>query len=176
MARVPYLTPETARGQAAEVLGGVAARGLRTPILSAVAHSTGGFRNFARLGNSLIQYTALPDRLRELAILHLAAAMTNPYEWIHHEAYARAAGVTDAEFAALRAGSLAGLSETERAVLAFTDAVVERRVSGAEVAALGGRLGSTEAIVDLVLIAAWWGGMVPRVVEALDLEPTLPEV
>ena len=54
--------------------------------------------------------TGLDDRSREIAILVVAAHWRSDFEWYAHEAVGRAAGLGDAELAALREGRHAELA------------------------------------------------------------------
>lgn len=56
------------------------------------------------VGAALRVETSLSTRLRELAILTVAAERHSDYEWFVHERLARAAGFSDDELATLRAG------------------------------------------------------------------------
>ena len=165
MARVPYLTPTTADPAVAPVLAQLEARSGATPILRAVAHSRGAFRNFFRLASALLVHTRLDARLRELAILRVAAHHDPPYVWEHHLPWARDAGCTAAEIAALR--------QAVPPDGVFADETAARRLSDAAFADVQRRLGD-EATVDLVLTVAWFAGMDPMVVEALGLDLALP--
>lgn len=74
-------------------------------------------------GAALLRDLELDPRLREIAILRVAALTPGAeYEWVQHEAIARSLGVSDAEIAAARAGS--GLTGDAALVAAFTDEVV----------------------------------------------------
>ncbi|MCU1397125.1 MAG: hypothetical protein JWN62_234 [Acidimicrobiales bacterium] len=174
--RVPYLTAQTAQGQAKDVLEQLATRGIRMHIIEAMAHSQGSIRNVLRLGNSLIQYAKLSGRHRELSILWAAIELDSPYEWIQHERLARQIGVTDAELEALREHRLdaATFDESDRLVLAFTSSVIRRDVTDEQFAALEVVLG-TESVVDLIVAISWWGGALPLVISALRVEPEAGE-
>lgn len=170
MARVPYLGSDSAAGEVAELLAELERRGVHQRILMAVANSPGAVRNFARLGNSLIRYTKLDPRLRELVVLRLSVVLDAPYEWYEHEPIARDVGVGDDELRALRSPTLDGpLDERDRAVLAFATKVVARQVTDADWEAVAAHL-DTEEATDLVLAASWWGAMVPATVAALGVE------
>jgi 4-carboxymuconolactone decarboxylase len=70
--------------------------------------------------------TALDDRCREIAILVVAAHWRSGFEWYAHEAVGRAAGLGDAELAAIlecRPDALAG----REAVVARTTAALAAR-------------------------------------------------
>jgi 4-carboxymuconolactone decarboxylase len=59
------------------------------------------------LGGAIRYATSFDDRAREIAILVVAATWRSDFEQHAHEAIGRAAGLTDAELAAVRAGGAA---------------------------------------------------------------------
>ena len=62
------------------------------------------------LGASVRYDTGVDDRSREIAILVVAAHWRSDFEWYAHEAVGRAAGLGEAELAALREGRHAELA------------------------------------------------------------------
>jgi 4-carboxymuconolactone decarboxylase len=92
------------------------------------------------LGASVRYDTGLDDRCREIAILVVAAHWRSAFEFYAHEAVGRAAGLGDAELAAVREGphaeltgvregghaELAGVREGSHAELAGRESVVAR--------------------------------------------------
>ena len=75
------------------------------------------------LGSSVRYDTGLDGRCREIAILVVAAHWRSDFEWYAHEAVGRAAGLGDAELAAVRDGRHAALAGRE-AVVARTAAAL----------------------------------------------------
>ena len=77
------------------------------------------------LGAAIRYRTALTDRMRELAILLVAARWDSAFERESHEAIARALGFTDDELAAIRAMDVSGFADDEgvvgRTVVALLD-------------------------------------------------------
>ena len=65
------------------------------------------------LGASVRYDTGLDDRSREIAILVVAAHWRSDFEWYAHEAVGRAAGLGNADLAALREGRHAELAGRE---------------------------------------------------------------
>jgi 4-carboxymuconolactone decarboxylase len=63
------------------------------------------------LGAAVRYGTALSDRVRELAILVVAAHWDSAFERMAHEAVGRASGVTDEEILAVRSGALPILTD-----------------------------------------------------------------
>ena len=78
------------------------------------------------LGASVRYDTGLDDRCREIAILVVAAHWRSDFEWCAHEAVGRAAGLGDAELAALREGRHADLAGRESVVARTAAALVTR--------------------------------------------------
>ena len=78
------------------------------------------------LGASVRYDTGLDDRCREIAILIVAAHWRSDFEWHAHEAVGRAAGLGDAELAALREGRHAELAGRESVVARTAAALVTR--------------------------------------------------
>jgi alkylhydroperoxidase family enzyme len=90
-----------------------------------VAYNPKLLRNWLRMSTPLLTGgLSLEPRLREIAILRVAQNVRSDYEFGHHIAIARAAGVTDEEIAALKDFTDSGcFSDLERAVIRYTDAV-----------------------------------------------------
>ncbi|OBA81614.1 carboxymuconolactone decarboxylase [Mycobacterium sp. 1164966.3] len=106
--------------------------------LSTLAHHPALTKAFLRFNIHLFTST-LPPRVRELAILRVAHRRDCAYEWTHHAAMAKRAGLTDDEIAAVRRAEAA--DEFERAVLAGVDELHDKsRLSDETWAALGERL------------------------------------
>jgi 4-carboxymuconolactone decarboxylase len=78
------------------------------------------------LGSAVRYETGLDDRSREIAILVVAAHWRSAFEWYAHEAVARAAGLTDAELAAILDEQPAALAGREAVVARTAAALVAR--------------------------------------------------
>lgn len=121
MARLPDARPD------GEVADRVRARrgGELRPLDRMLLHSPPVADGWNHLLGAIRQRTDLPDDVRELVILRVAALNEADYEWDAHEPVARECGLGDADLAAVRdvAGGANGLSPAHRAALDFTDAV-----------------------------------------------------
>lgn len=107
--------------------------------LSTFARHPALAKAFLRFNIHLLFTSTLPPRVRELAILRIAHRRGCAYEWTHHVALARKAGIGEAEVAAVRRGEAA--DDFERAVLAGVDELNEQsELSDETWAALGERL------------------------------------
>ncbi|WP_284741547.1 carboxymuconolactone decarboxylase family protein [Amycolatopsis sp. RTGN1] len=139
MTRLPRLSPadldDDQRALREAIAGGPRAGG-PFPLTDAAGALTGPFnamlfappagQALQRLGAAVRYETALPDRVRELAILAVAARWDCAFERYAHEPAARAAGVTGAQLAAIAARTPpAGLDEGEAAALRFVLALLD---------------------------------------------------
>jgi 4-carboxymuconolactone decarboxylase len=78
------------------------------------------------LGAAVRYETALDDRVREVAVLVVAAGWDSTFEWHAHAPLARQAGLRDEELAAIRAGRFDELTgEVERLVAGTTQKLVQ---------------------------------------------------
>jgi 4-carboxymuconolactone decarboxylase len=112
--------------------------------------------------------TALPAALRELVILRVAALNGAEYEWEAHEPVARAAGVEDAQLAAVRAGDLAPFAPGVRAAIAYTDAMTrEIRVAQPVFDALHEHFDQREVVELTATIGTY--NLVSRFLVALEI-------
>ncbi|MFI2557061.1 carboxymuconolactone decarboxylase family protein [Nocardia farcinica] len=103
----------------------------------------------------LLFRSTLPARLRELVILRVAHRRGCAYEWGHHLVTAGAAGISDAEIAALQRGE--ATDDTARAVLAAVDELEEHStVSDDTWSALSGALDERQRM-DLVFTVGAYG-------------------
>lgn len=140
MSRLAPLTPgaldEAQQRLYEEITGGPRGQGVPPfPLTGPAGALTGPFNAMLRqpgLGSALqglgaaIRYQGtLPARIRELAILVVAAHWDSAFEWYAHEAAGRAAGLTGGELAAIRAGGGDGLAgPAERAAVRAAWALV----------------------------------------------------
>jgi 4-carboxymuconolactone decarboxylase len=140
-ARIPKLPPagldDEQRALYDAIAGGRRAQG---PQLFRLADADGclegpfnAFLLQPRLGSALqalgaaVRYeTALDDRCREIAILVVAAHWNSDFERYAHEPVARAAGLTDADLAALRDGQGDVLTGREAVVARVAAALAAR--------------------------------------------------
>jgi 4-carboxymuconolactone decarboxylase len=168
MARLPYPDPDQAPDRVREALAAVPPLN----IFRMLAHAETAFRPFLRFGGAILGELQLDPRLRELAILQVAAQSGADYEWVQHAAIALAVGVTEEQIEAVRGGAIEqarSLSEIERAVLRFTAEVIANpRVSDETFAAVRRGLSSRE-IVELLLTVGEYL-MLARVMTTLELE------
>lgn len=171
MARLPYVDPATAPERVRETLAGVAAP---LKIFNMMAHAESNLRSLLRLGGTILSKQQLSGRRRELAILRIAKLSGARYEWVQHVPIGQAAGITDAQIAALDAGKTdaACFDARERLVLRFTDEVVRNVRASDHTFAQMRKEFSPREIVELILAIGYYM-MIARLLETtgVDLEP-----
>jgi len=109
------------------------------------------------IGAALRFSGALPDDLREVAILAAAGAFGSGYEWDYHEPIARRAGVDGAVIAAARSGDVAALADRRAAaIVTFCHGAVRgNRADRAALALISAELGRAAA-TEVVAIAGYY--------------------
>ena len=109
---------------------------------------------FAEFGSAFYTSSELPLALREIAILRVGYLCHSHYETFHHEACARALGMTDAQMAAIRTGRPEpGIFDAcEQTVVDFTsDVVLNVRPTDETLGAVR-RCLSDRCVLDLMLL------------------------
>ena len=171
MARLPYVDAITAPERVRETLGGVAAP---LKIFHMMAHAESNLRSLLRLGGTILSKQQLSGRLRELAILRIARLSGARYEWVQHVPIGKAAGISEAQIAALEAGNAEAecFDGRERLVLRFTDEVVRDVRAADETFAQMREQFRPREIVELILAIGYYM-MIARLLETtgVDLEP-----
>ena len=127
MARISYVDKEGAAKEIAEIFQKMETRGARVNNLwKTAAHAPATLLHFIRMGNALLSKTRLDPRLRELAILRVAAILDCEYERKSHTAFGREVGITEAKLKAVSDWTNSDVfNEVDRAVLGFTDEVAQ---------------------------------------------------
>lgn len=128
------------------------------------------------LGFARVLYTslALPDRLRELAILTLADAIKSPFVWTQHVPISTTEGIDDATRQAIRDHAIdqGNLSDADRVVIRFASEVaLGPSVSEETFAALREQL-DERAIVELLQVLGYYW-MMGRLSTVIGIEPTV---
>ncbi len=155
MARLPYVEPATAPEHVRELLEQLP---VKLNVFRMMAHAESDFRPLVGLGTAILGRQKLSAKLRELAILRVAALSPARYEWVQHVPIAQAMGATPAQVAALERGDIAAdaFDSLERVVLRFTTEVVrDVRASEATFAELA-RLLSAQEIVELIITVGYY--------------------
>ena len=120
---------------------------------------------------------ALPEDVREIAILATAGAFGSGYEWDYHEPLARRAGVSDGAITAARTGDVTALAAEEVAAAVITvchRAVRDNRADREALALVSARVGRAAA-TEVVAIAGYYP-LLALFLAAADLDHPLPRV
>lgn len=129
------------------------------------------YKAMGDLGSAFIRGSALPPKLRELAILRVGYLSGALYETFQHESLGRFVGLTDSQIAAIKDGdrNSDALSECEQAVLAFVDdVVINVRASDATLAGVRRHLDDPQ-VVDLILVTGYYM-TISRLLETTGVE------
>ena len=165
------MTPETPEDPAlAELFAQVRARGVDLPDLyRALGASPDLLRAWIDFAWALRLDAKTPRALRELMILRVSQMTGARYEWAHHRPMALAAGVSEAQLAALsRWRDADRFDAREQAALQATEEIVAGPgASAAAVEALKARFAPDE-VIDLLLTASFYV-CVSRLLASLDL-------
>jgi 4-carboxymuconolactone decarboxylase len=138
MARLPYAEPANPDVPKAN-------------IFRLLANAETVFAPWARYGLALLRDTTVDPLLRELAILRVAALTPGAeYEWVQHEAIARAVGASDEQVEACRSGVDA--EGNDALVLRFTEEVVRDATPSDETFATMTKVFSAQEIIELLLV------------------------
>jgi alkylhydroperoxidase family enzyme len=167
MARLPYTDPQAASPDVREALAALPALN----IFAMLAHADTAFIPYLTLGGALLTHLELDPKLRELAILLVAAHTGAEYEWIQHVGISRAIGIDDEQIAAVRRGHLEAtcLSPDARVLLCFTNEVLQRpRASEHTFTAMRERFPPRQ-IVELLLVIGSYH-MLARIMTTLDID------
>jgi 4-carboxymuconolactone decarboxylase len=126
-------------------------RGPQLGIFRLVAHAEGVFLPWLKYGRALLRDLELDPRLRELAILRVAAVTPGAgYEWTQHVSIAHDVGVTEQQIEAVRNGT--DLPGADAHVLRLVDQLVAAASPDRETLTAVREILSTREIVELILV------------------------
>jgi alkylhydroperoxidase family enzyme len=170
MARIPYGDPAAAPERARRAFEGAPAP---LNIFRMLLNAPTCMPGFMSLGGAILARQELDPRLRELAILRVAALSRADYEWTQHVPIARACGATDLEIEAVRGGGLDALDPVAHDVVAFAEECLrEVRVSDPTLERVRRHLSPRE-VTELVLAVGFYM-LVARVLESLGVDADAP--
>jgi len=170
MARIAY--PDTTEASLAPLVERIERErgGKLLNLYRMLLHSPPVAQGWLGLFTAIRQQCELPGRCRELAILRIAVLNGADYEFGAHVPFALAEGLTEAQVEALKAGrEPEGLTEIDRAVLAYTDAMTRQvRVPDAVFDAVRKRFDERRVVELTATIAGY--NLVSRFLEALQVD------
>jgi len=168
MARLPLVDSSSAPRAVRETLEQLP---VQLNIFRTMAHAETCLRPMLRLGSAILGKQQLDAKLRELAILHIAALSNARYEWTQHVPIAKATGVSETQIAALDRGEPAAdcFSDFERCVLDFTEEVVINVRASDETFSRIRAILSAQEIVELIVAVGFYM-TIARLAETVDVE------
>ena len=169
-ASVPLLEVTGASRERLEALGLEVA-----DLYRALAHQPAMLEAWLDFSSSLRREPAVSRALRELMILRTAQLHQAPYQWRDHVRMAAEAGVTPEQIDGLEERASSTLyDEKTRCALDLTEDMVRGEVSDATLGELADLFTPAERI-ELILTAGFYC-MVPRVLDALRLQPSSEDI
>jgi AhpD family alkylhydroperoxidase len=172
MARLPYAELATLEDPASRALVDriVAERGSVLHLYQMLLHSPPLAQGWLAYLTAVRQQLQLPGALRELIIMRVANLNGAPYEAAQHAPIALHEGLTQEQLDALQPDAdLAALDDTQRALLALTDAMTRHiHFDAALVQRVRELLGERMTVEAVATCAAY--NMVSRFLEALQID------
>lgn len=157
MSAVTPLTNDNASPEAADIFAGIEQKfGMVPNIFRVMGHHGGVLGGFLKLFEAI--QTDLDPQLRELAFLHVSVLNSCEYCTHHHNAAAKAAGVSDGKISDVVNGALENFDGIELDVLRFTDQLtLQTTVDESVVARLRESLSDSQyvALAATVGVANW---------------------
>jgi alkylhydroperoxidase family enzyme len=139
-------------------------------LMKSLAHSPKIFRDWNRLGITLLLKGDLSPRLRELAILRVGDLAQANYEWTKHVPIALQAGASQGKIDDLHNwADSTQFDDQERAVLQYTDEVARNIKASDETFNKITAFLSEKEIVELTTTIGYYG-MVCRVLETFEIQ------
>lgn len=164
-------TSTDTEGEVSRVLRKLEASGQNYTILQLLANATTLFRPFILLSDALNNHSQIPADVREAVILRVAVITEAEYEWAEHVPMARVAGLSDEQIEALHADHPREdlFSDAQRLALDATEELSSGNGIATDTWQRICREWGQSGALELVAIAAWWGGFVQTVLAALGL-------
>jgi 4-carboxymuconolactone decarboxylase len=126
-------------------------------LLGTLVHHPELTRAFLRFSVYLLSGSTLPPRIREQVILRVAHRRSCDYEWTHHVAIGKKAGLSDADIAAIKSGD--PTDQFDRAVLGAVDELdAKSNLSDQTWTALGERLDERQRM-DLIFTTGGYAAL-----------------
>jgi 4-carboxymuconolactone decarboxylase len=176
MARVPYVSRDELDAEGQEIYDRIR-QDRNAPEVGlqfrALLHRPRATGYLTSLGAQLRFQSAMPEDLKELAILLVAREWNSAIEWTGHAVLAARAGVSAASIEAIRTRQApAGLTEQEQVIARVVHRLLrDREVPDAVFAAAQTLLG-TQGVVDLALTCSYYTAVcLAQIVLKPDMDP-----
>lgn len=168
MARVPYKTEEDLASEYQDLVVSSLQPGKTANVYSALGNNPEVLQGTRAFLKSLWNHSGLTDRQREIVILTVASEIRSDYEWHQHVNIANKSEIEKDEISALARDDRSHFSEQERALIAYTRATVQGRITDPLHKAMI-EYADEETIVGIVATAAGYLAL-GRIINALNIE------
>jgi len=160
MARVPYVTRDELNAEGQAIYDRIR-QDRNAPEVGrqfrALLHSPQATGYLTSLGAQLRFQSAMPENLKELAIILLAREWNSGIEWTGHAVLAARAGVSPASIEAIRTRQAPeGLTTPEQVIARFVHQLLRHKEVPDEVFAAAHTLLGTQGVVDLALTCSYY--------------------
>jgi 4-carboxymuconolactone decarboxylase len=160
MARVPYVTRDELDAEGQEIYDRIR-RDRNAPEVGlqfrALLHSPRAAGHLTSLGAQLRFQSAMPENLKELAIILVAREWNSAIEWTGHAVLAARAGVSAASIEAIRTGKAPEeLTEPEQVIARVVQQLLRQKTVSDELFAAAQELLGTRGVVDLALTCSYY--------------------
>jgi len=123
----------------------------------ALLHSPQATSYLTSMGAQLRFKSAIPENLKEFAIIIAAREWNSDIEWTAHAALAAKAGVSAASIEAIRTGKgLSALTPDEQVIARFVHQLMREKKVSDDVYAAADKLLGTRGMVDLTLTCGYY--------------------
>jgi 4-carboxymuconolactone decarboxylase len=123
----------------------------------AMLHSPKAAGFLTSMGAQLRFKSAIPDDLKELAIIVIARDWNSDIEWTAHAALAAKAGVSADTIEAIRTNKpISGLGDKEQVIVRFAQQLLREKKLSDETFAAAQKILGTQGVVDLTLTCSYY--------------------
>jgi 4-carboxymuconolactone decarboxylase len=139
----------------------------------ALLHSPKAAGYLTSMGAQLRFQSAMPENLKELAIILIAREMNSAIEWTGHAVLAAKAGVSAGSIEAVRARKAPdGLTGDEQVITRFVHELLRNKAVPDAVYGAVHKLLGTKGAVDLTLTCSYYAGLcLAQIALKLEMEP-----
>jgi 4-carboxymuconolactone decarboxylase len=163
MARVPYVEREQLDADGQEIYDRIR-RDRNSQHVSgqfrALLHNPKATGHLTSLGAQLRFQSAIPENLKELAIILVAREWNSDIEWTGHAALAAKAGVSPGSIEAVRTRKApSGLGAEEQVIARFVHELLRNKDLPEDAFAAASKLLGTRGVVDLTLTVSYYSAI-----------------
>ncbi len=163
MARVPYVNREELDAEGQQIYDRIR-NDRNSPTVGlqfrAMLHSPKAASHLTSMGAQLRFQSALPENLKEFAIIVLAREWGSDIEWTAHAVLAAKAGVSAESIEAVRTRKApAGLTAEEKTIAGFVLPLLREKTLPDDAFAAAAKLLGTRGVVDLTLTCSYYSAI-----------------